>query len=123
MAPLANAYLAAAYITITTLDGARSAFYCMKRPSWEIPTLFRHLLDLHHPQRTARIMERIQQMRGGNDYDSDFASRMKGSCLWAGLIRQRFEKTCHRLGFNHKRDELDLSQFRPVSCLAQRTLF
>ncbi len=179
LVPLANERLAAAYITITTLDGelarkmepraasplrrlrtirtladhgvpvgvsvapqipfvnddmeqvleaawdagARSAFYTVIRLPWELAPLFRQWLDLHYPQRAARIMARIQEMRGGKDYDSDFASRMKGSGLWADLIRQRFEKTCHRLGFNRTRVELDLSQFRPVSCNAQRTLF
>ena len=53
---------------------------------------------------------RIHEMRGGNDYDADFASRMKGSGLWADLIKQRFEKTCQRLGLNRHRVELDLGQ-------------
>ena len=179
LVPLADARLAAAYITITTLDselarkmepraaspqrrlrtirtlaergvpvgvsvapqipfvnedmeqvleaawdaGARSAFYTVIRLPWELAPLFRQWLDLHYPQRAARIMARIQEMCGGKDYDSDFASRMKGSGLWADLIRQRFEKTCHRLGFNRERVELDLSQFRPVSCMAQQSLF
>ena len=54
-------------------------------------------------------------MRGGKHYNSDSASRLKGSGLWADLIKQRFEKTCHRLGFNRQRVELDLSQFRPLA--------
>ena len=55
----------------------------------------------------------IHDVRGGKHYNSDSASRMKGSGLWANLIKQRFEKTCHRLGLNRQRVELDLSQFRP----------
>ena len=47
----------------------------------------------------------IQQMRGGKDYDIDFASRMEGSGPLADLKCKRFEKTCHRLGFNHERVE------------------
>ena len=62
-------------------------------------------------------------MRGGKDYDSNFATRMKGDGLWAELIRQRFEKTCQRLGFNRQRVELDLSQFRPPQASAQGRLF
>ncbi len=45
-------------------------------------------------------MARIREMRGGKDYDADFATRMKGSGLWADLIRQRFEKATNRIGFN-----------------------
>ncbi len=103
--------------------GARSAFYTVIRLPWELSPLFRQWLDLHYPQRAARIMARIAEMRGGKDYNSDFASRMKGHGVWADLIRQRFEKTCNRLGFNRARVELDLSQFRPVSCISQQSLF
>jgi len=103
--------------------GARTAFYTVVRLPWEVAPLFRQWLELHYPQRAARIMARIQEMRGGKDYDSDFASRMKGSGLWADLIKQRFEKTCHRLGLNRQRTELDFSQFRPPSDARQLGLF
>lgn len=104
--------------------GARTAFYTVVRLPWEVAPLFKQWLALHYPQRADRIMARIQEMRGGKDYDSDFASRMKGSGLWADLIKQRFEKTCHRLGLNRQRTELDFSQFRPpVRPSAQASLF
>jgi DNA repair photolyase len=103
--------------------GARTAFYTVVRLPWEVAPLFKQWLELHYPQRAARIMARIQEMRGGKDYDSDFASRMKGSGLWADLIKQRFEKTCHRLGLNRQRTELDFSQFRPPSDARQLGLF
>ncbi len=103
--------------------GARSAFYTVIRLPWEISPLFRQWLDLHYPQRAERIMARIQEMRGGKDYDSSFATRMKGSGLWAELIRQRFEKACARLGYSRQRVELDLSQFRRSSAAGQGSLF
>jgi hypothetical protein len=64
-------------------------------------------------------------MRGGRDYNADFATRMKGSGLWADLIRQRFNKAATRLGFNEQRYTvgLDLSQFRPASVTGQQHLF
>ncbi len=95
--------------------GATTAFYTVLRLPWELAPLFRQWLELHFPQRAARIMARIQEMRGGRDYDSDFASRMKGQGLWAELICQRFTKACERLGLNRERVELDLSAFRPAS--------
>jgi DNA repair photolyase len=103
--------------------GARSAFYTVIRLPWEVAPIFREWLELHYPQRASRIMARIHEMRGGKDYDSDFATRMKGSGLWAELIKQRFEKACHRLGFNRQRVELDLSQFRPPGAAGQGCLF
>ena len=103
--------------------GARSAFYTVLRLPWELNPLFQQWLALHYPQRAARVMARIQEMRGGKDYDSSFATRMKGHGLWADLIRQRFEKTCARLGLNLERDEPDVSQFRSALLAGQADLF
>ena len=110
--------LAAAYEA-----GARTAFYTVLRLPWEVRPLFREWLQLHYPQRAERVMARIQDMRGGKDYDADFASRMKGSGLWAELLRQRFHKTCARLGLNRERVELDVAQFRPGLLSGQSSLF
>ena len=103
--------------------GARSAFYHVLRLPWEVSPLFRQWLELHYPQRSERIMARIHDMRGGKDYDSDFATRMKGSGLWAGLIGQRFMKASRRLGFNRTRVDLDLGAFRPPGAAGQTSLF
>ena len=103
--------------------GARHAFYMVLRLPWELNEVFQQWLALHYPQRAERVMARIREMRGGKDYDSDYATRMKGSGLWADLLRQRFQKACARLGLNRERLELDLSQFRPGLTQGQASLF
>ena len=103
--------------------GARSAFYTVVRLPWEVAPLFRQWLELHHPQRAERVMARIQDMRGGKDYDADFATRMKGSGVWADLIRQRFEKATRRIGFDRERLVPDLAAFRPPGVAGQGKLF
>lgn len=103
--------------------GARSAFYHVIRLPWEVAPLFKQWLELHYPQRADRIMARIHEMRGGKDYDANFATRMKGSGLWSDLVRQRFEKASKRLGFNRERVELDVSGFRPPGASGQGSLF
>jgi DNA repair photolyase len=103
--------------------GARSAFYHVIRLPWEVSPLFRQWLEVHYPQRAARVMARIHDMRGGKDYDSDFATRMKGVGPWAELIAQRFRREAKRLGFNQVRVELDTRQFRPPSLHGQGDLF
>ena len=187
LAPLAQARLAAAYVTITTLDahlarvlepraasperrlrtiraladagvpvgvsvapqipfitedmeqvlaaareaGARSAFYTVIRLPWELNALMRQWLALHYPERAERVIARIQDLHGvdaparaaGKSYDASHASRMKGQGLWADLLRQRFEKTCARLGLNRERTALDLTQFRPALARGQGVLF
>ena len=111
--------------------GARSAFYTVLRLPWELDALFREWLEVHYPQRAARVMARVQDLhnlsdaqRGaGKTYNSDYVSRMKGSGLWADLLRQRFATTCRKLGLNRERVELDLAQFRPGLLQGQASLF
>jgi DNA repair photolyase len=60
-------------------------------------------------------MNRIRDMRGGKDYDSDFSKRMTGEGIWADLIRQRFTKAVKRLGLEGRMSRFntcDPSQFR-----------
>jgi len=103
--------------------GARSAFYTVLRLPWELAPLFREWLALHYPERAARVLARVQEMRGGRDYDSDFATRMSGQGLWSDLLRQRFAKACARLGYNQASVELDTGRFRPPSLDGQASLF
>ena len=103
--------------------GATMAFYTVLRLPWELNDIFQQWLDLHYPQRAARVMARIREMRGGRDYNADFSTRMKGSGVWAQLLGQRFEKTCARLGLNRERRPLDVSQFRASSLSDQGSLF
>ncbi|RYZ12354.1 MAG: PA0069 family radical SAM protein [Comamonadaceae bacterium] len=103
--------------------GARSAFYTVLRLPWEVAPLFKEWLAVHYPQRADRIMARVRDMRGGRDYDADFATRMKGSGVWAELIAQRFSKACGRLGYSTERIPMDLDAFRAPSAQGQGNLF
>jgi len=103
--------------------GAREAFYHVLRLPWEVAPLFRAWLQTHYPDRAQRVMHRIQEMRGGKDYDSDFATRMKGNGAWADLIAQRFRKAAVRLGFNAKKTEFRTDLFRPPAPQGQGSLF
>jgi DNA repair photolyase len=92
--------------------GARSAFSIVIRLPWEVNPLFQQWLQQHFPDRAARVMARIREMRGGADNNSQFGERMTGSGVWAQLLRQRFHKASARLGLDRVRHELDLTQFR-----------
>jgi DNA repair photolyase len=93
--------------------GASAAFGIVLRLPWEVNPLFQQWLDQHFPQRAARVMARIREMRGGRDYDATFGKRMSGEGVWAQLIAQRFSKAVARLGLNRERIELDFSRFKP----------
>lgn len=104
--------------------GARRAFSIVLRLPWELSPLFRQWLDQHYPQRAARIMARVQDMRGGRDNDARFGTRMTGQGVWAQLLSQRFHKACSRFGLNRERVDLDLSAFRPPAAQSgQASLF
>ena len=94
--------------------GAVRAFSIVLRLPWEVNPLFQQWLEQQVPERAARIMARVREMRGGKDNDSRFGTRMTGQGVWAQLLRQRFEKACARLGYRRERVELDLTQFRPL---------
>jgi DNA repair photolyase len=103
--------------------GARRAFYQVLRLPWELAPLFRDWLALHCPDRAARVMARVQDLHGGQDYRADFATRMRGQGIWADLLRQRFVTTCNRLGLQRHREPLDLTRFDAGALQGQMGLF
>jgi DNA repair photolyase len=104
--------------------GASSAFGIVLRLPWEVNPIFQRWLDAHFPERAARVMARIRDMRGGKDYDPDFSRRMTGEGVWSRLLFQRLDKARQRFGLRNERIELDTSQFRPPARdVAQTALF
>jgi DNA repair photolyase len=98
--------------------GAVSAHYTVLRLPWEVAPLFKEWLQAHFPERAQRVMNRVREMRGGKDYDSNFDTRMKGEGVWAELIRQRVKIATERLGLTGQGSRfhrMDASQFtRPL---------
>ena len=92
--------------------GASRAFGIVLRLPWEVNPLFQDWLAQHFPDRAARVMARVREMRGGRDYDSTFGSRMRGEGIWAQLLAQRLQKARARFGLDRERIELDLTRFR-----------
>ena len=93
--------------------GARSAFSIVIRLPWEVNPIFQQWLDAHFPDRAARVMARIREMRGGRDNDARFGTRFTGEGVWAQLLAQRFRKAADRLGLSRDKTLLDVTQFRP----------
>jgi DNA repair photolyase len=59
--------------------GASSAEWIMLRLPREVSALFRDWLDEHYPDRAARVMARVREMHGGQDYDAQWGRRLRGS--------------------------------------------
>ncbi len=103
--------------------GARSIHYTVLRLPWEVSPLFQRWLQDHLPQRAARIMARVRELRGGKDYEAEFGVRMKGQGVWAQLIAQRVDKACARAGLARHAPRLDATAFRPPGDARQAELF
>ena len=94
--------------------GARSIGYTCVRLPHELKQLFREWLELHYPDRAAHIISLIQQMNGGKDYDSNFATRMRGQGVFADIIRKRVQVATRKAGLDRAWDTvLDTSAFVP----------
>ncbi|MEJ7934916.1 PA0069 family radical SAM protein [Sphingobium sp. AN558] len=102
--------------------GAREVTYIPVRLPHEVAPLFRAWLDEHYPDRAAKVMAIIRDMRGGRDNDPDFGTRMRGQGVWADLIRTRFVKARKKAGFTGERLILRTDLFRPPES-AQMRLF
>ena len=92
--------------------GATGAGYVALRLPLEIAGLFREWLATDHPDRAAKVMSLVRQMRGGKDYDSEWGSRMKGQGPVAELMAQRFKAAKRRYGLDAPFGSLDLTRFK-----------
>ncbi|WP_037474600.1 PA0069 family radical SAM protein [Sphingobium sp. ba1] len=93
--------------------GARDINYILVRLPHEVAPLFRAWLDAHHPDRAAKVMAIIRDLRGGRDNDPNFGIRMRGQGVWADLIRSRFVKARRKAGFGDDRLTLRTDLFHP----------
>jgi DNA repair photolyase len=100
--------------------GAKSASYTVVRLPYEVLDVFEQWLATHFPDRAQRVLHRIEDMRGGKRNDSRFGVRMRGTGLWADLLRQRHTIAVRKLGLDRFRFSLDCKQFVPPSISAEQ---
>jgi DNA repair photolyase len=100
-----------------------SASWIMIRLPHEVAPLFRAWLEVHYPDRAAKVMATIRSIRGGRDSDPRFGSRMRPQGVWADLYRRRFNLACKRLGLETQRGpQLDCTLFRRPDLSGQLSL-
>jgi DNA repair photolyase len=103
--------------------GAYRATYILVRLPHEVAPLFRAWLDTHHPDRAAKVMHIIQDIRGGRDNDPEFGRRMRGTGVWADLIRTRFRRAARAHGLDRRSVVLRSDLFVPPERDGQMRLF
>ena len=94
--------------------GASSAGYILVRLPLEIKDLFSEWLRRHYPMRARRILSLIRATRAGKLNDPEFGSRMRGSGVYADLLRSRFETACRRFKLSRDHTKLDTTQFQAL---------
>jgi DNA repair photolyase len=104
--------------------GATAASYIPLRLPREVSPLFQDWLAQHAPDRATKVMARLREMQGGQDYDPSFGTRMRGHGLWADLLARRFNIAIDRLGLAVKLPPLRCDLFAPPQRAGdQLTLF
>ena len=111
--PALNDHEMEAVLEAARKAGACGAGYTLLRLPLEIADLFREWLEAHAPDRAARVLSRVRDMRGGPLYKSAFHTRMKGEGVYAETISKRFAIACRRLGLARGYGVLDETRFRP----------
>ena len=92
--------------------GAVAASYITLRLPLEVAPLFRDWLEEHVPGQAARVLARVREMHGGQDYAADWGSRMRGHGRYAELLRARFKLATRRLGLVRDLPPLRTDLFR-----------
>ncbi|MBN8805617.1 MAG: PA0069 family radical SAM protein [Sphingopyxis terrae] len=103
--------------------GAIRASYILMRLPFEVAPLFRAWLDAHYPDRAAKVMHMVQDIRGGRDNDPEYFSRMKGRGVWAQLIRTRVKRAAREHGLDKSFPPIRSDLFRPPERDGQMALF
>ena len=103
--------------------GASSMSWIPVRLPHEVAPLFRNWLDVHFPDRAAKVMNLIRDMRGGKDNDAEFFTRMQGKGPWAELIRARMKIARKRHGLDSSKWNVRSDLFVPPNLDGQPSLF
>ncbi len=103
--------------------GASFAGYVVLRLPFELTDIFKTWLQTHYPLKAERVMNRIRDMRGGKEYDSEFGTRMRGTGVYADLLKNRFKQASKKFGLNQARHELDTGQFVVPNSTGQLDMF
>ncbi len=104
--------------------GAVAASWVMLRLPREVAPLFREWLEAYAPDRAGRVMARVREMHGGQDYDARWGHRMRGEGHYAQIIAARWKRAARALGLDTALAPLRTDLFRrPERAGDQLTLF
>ncbi len=104
--------------------GASHSSFTVLRLPLAVKDLFIHWLGEAVPDRKAKVLNRIREMRDGTLNNTKFGERMKATGIFAEQIRSLYEISCRREGLTRGWPELTTEHFRrPEAPRAQLSLF
>ena len=93
--------------------GAQAASMITLRLPREVADLWQDWLRTHYPDRFNKIMWKIRDMHGGQDYDPQWGRRMTGEGVYARLLQDRFARAARALGLPRDLPPLRTDLFCP----------
>ncbi len=91
--------------------GAKSAGYTIVRLNGALAEIFKNWLQLHFPERVAKVWNLIADCHGGQVNDSRLHTRMKGEGAIAEIIKQQFEQYTRLFHLNEEKYEYNIYDF------------
>lgn len=113
--PGLNEHEIPAILDAAAAAGAAFATWSMVRLPGAVATIFSEWLDLHHPLKKEKVLNRIREAHGGKLNDSEPGRRMRGSGPMAGQVRALFDASTRRLGLPTTTPVVSASSFRRPS--------
>jgi len=92
--------------------GAHSVRHIMLKLPHGVKKLFETWLERHHPDRRAKVMNRVRAMRGGRLNDPRFHVRQQGTGFFADQTHALFAVACRRAGLAQEMPPLSTAHFR-----------
>lgn len=92
--------------------GANFAGWGLLRLPHGVKDIFLDWLEQHFPDKKARVIARIRDVRGGALNDSTFGQRTTGNGIFAEQIQALFRAAAHRLGLDRPLPEISTASFR-----------
>ena len=102
--------------------GAQAAGYSVLRLPGAVEDLFVDWLEMHFPDRKARVLRRMRSLRAGTLDEAAFGTRMRGRGIWADTFRQMFAVATRKTGLDGALPPLSTDAFRRLRG-GQQSLF
>ncbi len=94
--------------------GGILARHSMIRLPYSVKDIFIEWIKNEFPDRSSKILNKIQEIHGGKLNENEFGKRFKGEGKLADTINNLFEISCNKYRLNEKKTKLNIGIFRQM---------